>query len=144
MSLIILLMLLLLLLFFLLGRPLQRSLRLRPFKSDRSEIRQECSSRKYDLAYFLVLFRVTADSRARPRGDSIMAKWTGPIHRGDSISGRVWMVMYRSTSAMFEGRSSMFACSRRLSHALSREQEARSVHCVRLVLLSFTAKIGVY
>jgi len=40
--------LLILLFFFLLfGRPLQKSLRLRPFKSDRDEIRQECSLSKY-------------------------------------------------------------------------------------------------
>jgi len=34
---------------FLLGRPLQKSLRLRHFKFDRDEILQDCSSRKYAL-----------------------------------------------------------------------------------------------
>jgi len=38
---------LLILFLFLLGRPLQKSLRLRRFKSDRDEILQECSSSKY-------------------------------------------------------------------------------------------------
>ena len=35
---------------------------------------------------------------------------------------------------MFEGRASVFARSRRLSHALPREQEAGPVHYVRLVV----------